>query len=137
MESLGPWRYVADRAATIGAYESAPLYDCGCIWCRNFALGQMSVFPPAFLALLDRLGIDPLKPAEVFEAGGLYVGWYHFVGQIEAGVSGDRTFEMAPEFSVFMRPTRGEPRSINAEKLVLLEFHTNNVPWLLDEPDAG
>ena len=137
MESLGQWRYAVDRAATQAAYAVAPLYDCQCIWCRNFALAQTSVFPPEFLALLNQLGIDPLKLAEVYEAGGRYCGWHHYVGEIELGDSGGGTLELAPEFSVFMGPSRGEPSTINAEKLVLLEFYTNNVPWLLDEPDPG
>lgn len=88
---FGRWKYSADRAATIEADASAErggVDGCDCANCRNFRLARQEAFPAAFLRLLDQLGIDPRKDAEVYDIGGdgpgrrRYGGWYHFVGTL-------------------------------------------------------
>jgi hypothetical protein len=78
-----------DRAATRAAYASLEGGDaerCGCAPCRNFALQRAAAYPLDFRALLDRLGIDPLKEGEAVHYGGEsldkqdYGGWFYFIG---------------------------------------------------------
>ena len=86
---FGEWQFTLDREATVGAYakeEAGGSDTCTCIWCRNFRLVRDRVYPPAFLAFLDSVGIDPKKDGEIYHNGELlpgahfYAGWFHFVG---------------------------------------------------------
>src|SRR5689334_12462169 len=92
MSSFGESKYTADRDATIIAYARAERGgpdQRGCADCRNFRVARARVFPTTFLTLLDRLGIDPLKDAEVYHNARLapgrhdYAGWYHFIGTLD------------------------------------------------------
>jgi hypothetical protein len=92
MSSFGQWTYTADRDATILAYgrtERGGADTCDCAGCRNFRVARAGSFPAGFLALLDKLGIDPRKDAEVYRNARLapgrhcYGGWYHFVGTLD------------------------------------------------------
>ncbi len=100
-----------DRAATESAYASLEGGDadrCGCDPCRNFAIQRTAAYPPDFLALLDRLGIDPLKEGEAVHYGGdssgkhNYGGWFYFVGTMEA--AGEYQIEK-DTFSYLCAPT--------------------------------
>ena len=71
--------------------------ECGCMYCRNFAAQRDSAYPDPFKRLLDELGIDPAKEAEVYEIGPIeggrftYGGWLCFIGEmIEAGEGNTR-----------------------------------------------
>ena len=145
MASFGQWRYSVDRDATIAAYAETELgasdYLCDCSGCRNFRLARAQVFPGGFLALLDRLGIDPLKESEVFQYARLapgrhsYGGWYHFIGTLdETGDFPPVKFEGG--FAVYMcHGSAPRLRSLRGLPAVQLEFHTETVPWLLDEEE--
>src|SRR5262245_30546210 len=103
MSGFGQWKYTADREATILAYgrtERGRADTCDCAGCRNFRVARAACFPARFLALLDELGIDPRKDAEVYHnGGGSYGGWYHFVGTL--GETGDWV-DLGDGFSVWM-----------------------------------
>jgi hypothetical protein len=144
MSEFGQWRYTADRDGTIRAYvqeERGFTEKCGCADCRNFRLARGQVFPPAFVALLDQLGIDPEKEAEVYRNGRLpsgrhyYGGWYHFVGTL------DETGDFAPVdfgggFTAWVcRSSAFRLASLKTANVVQLEFLSDAVPWLLDEPE--
>jgi hypothetical protein len=92
MSSFGEWKYTADRDATMIAYgraERGGADTCDCAGCRNFRVALARVFSDKFLTLLERLGIDPLKDAEVYHNAHLapgrhdYGGWYHFIGSLD------------------------------------------------------
>jgi hypothetical protein len=100
------------------------------------------VFPKPFLALLDELGIDPRKDAEVFEycsmGPGLrhYGGWYHFIGKLEE--ENDLGWvELVPGFSVGFFHDIGAPRLpiFDGAPKVQINFQAKSVPWLLAEPE--
>lgn len=86
---LAEWTVFYDRKATRAFYKEHQLItdDCDCAYCRNYseALGEL---PKKLLDLLDRLGIDPRKEAEVYECmkhddgRHLYGTSYHFVGTL-------------------------------------------------------
>jgi hypothetical protein len=141
---FGDWEYTLDRDATVIAYRRSKLGgadSCGCNVCRNFRVARERVFPAAFLALLDQLGIDPRKDAEVYHCGRLapgrhvYGGWYHFIGALDK--TGDfAPVDFGPDFKVWMCSAVA-PRlsSLNDKSVVQLEFSAEMVPWLLDEPE--
>lgn len=144
MAAFGQWRYSVDRDATISAHlqtERGGADTCDCSGCRNFRLARAQVFPAKFLALLYRLGIDPLKDSEVFQHARLapgrhsYGGWYHFIGTLDE--TGDfPPVDFGGSFSVWM--CRAEaPRlwSLQGKSVVQLEFLAETVPWLLDEEE--
>ncbi len=84
--TLFHWEIEFEREKTISVYSSITP-GCNCAYCRNFVAATRTL-PPAYFALLDRLGIDPGKPAEIIEHGknrdGLhrYNWWYHVVGRV-------------------------------------------------------
>ncbi|HEV2546449.1 MAG TPA: hypothetical protein VGU20_03870 [Stellaceae bacterium] len=144
MADFGRWKYTADRDATIAAYAQEPhgfTKKCGCATCRNFDLARGRIFPPAFFSLLDRLGIDPEKEAEAYHNAQLapgrhdYGGWYHFVGTLDE--TGDfPPVDFGDGFTVWMSRAGGPKlASLKGAKTVQLEFHSDAVPWLLDEPE--
>jgi hypothetical protein len=85
-----------DRDATVLAYSQIPQGDadrCDCSGCRNFALQREKIYPDAFRALLNVLGIDHHKEGEAIHYGPkgalhFYGGWFHFVGVLLNLVSG-------------------------------------------------
>jgi hypothetical protein len=121
------------------------------------------VFPDEFLTLLDDLGIDPAKPAEICdwpcddESRGLY-GWFHFVGVIAAHPVVDphewqsvdpaiaSLLEGPPIPATALLDRRGLPFSVGFRKradlapapfeglqVTQLEFD-GSIPWVLAEP---
>jgi hypothetical protein len=145
MSSFGQWQYTADRDATILAYgrtERGGADTCDCVDCRNFRVARADAFPAEFLALLDKLGIDPRKDAEVYHNARLapgrhdYGGWYHFVGSLDQ--TGDfPPVDLGDGFSVWMCHASA-PRlpSLEGMQVVQVKFHAEAVPWLLDEPET-
>ena len=133
-----------DHGATVASYEKiqqGEAESCGCKSCRNFLGQRATVFPPDFIALLQELGIDPTKEAEVYDAScrpledgcHLYGGWYGLVGEIVT--SGERNCVVPgpPHFEYFFT-TAGHPQAaFNDRPRIFLEF-TAHVKWLLAEP---
>ena len=63
-------RYDRDATAAVyGTLEHGFAEQCGCIFCKNFAVQRNLVYPASFRALLEQLGIDPNKEGEAFEYG--------------------------------------------------------------------
>ena len=146
MPKFGQWTYTVDREATFAAYARSGdggVDTCECAFCRNFRMVRSTVFPDAFLRLLDELGIDPVKDVEVWECRGdtpgmhLYGGWYHFVGALET------SSEVSPErfgegFEVKLSSARTMRSDVfDGLDTVELSFFAYAVPWGLDEPDPG
>ena len=145
MASFEAWKYRADLDATILAYartERGGADTCNCAGCRNFRLVRAEVFPVEFLALLNELGIDPRKDAEVHHNARLapgrhdYGGWYHFVGTL------DQNGEVPPvdlggNVTVWMSHDAGAPRLLGLKGMEVVEvnFRSGAVPWQLDEPE--
>ena len=90
-----------------------------------------------FLTLLDELGIDPSKEAEVYYNARLapdrhcYGGWFHFIGTLEE--SGDAV-EFGDGFRAWLcRASAPRLDPFKDQPAVQLEFIAEAVPWLLDE----
>ncbi len=133
-----------DRAATVAGYNSVLRGDadrCACLYCRNFSAQRANVYPPAFLALLDQLGIDPKKEGEVFDAAGAddgnklrhTGGWFYFVGElIEKG----EKLVQAGTFQYWFQPSFPRPPACFGEHAAAIEFSTE-LPWVLDESPSA
>ena len=144
MPNFGQWKYSAYREATINAYrqtKSGGVDICNCATCRNFRVAREHVFPEGFLRLLDELGIDPLKDGEVYHNARLspgrhdYGGWYHFIGALDE--PGDfPVVQLGDGFTAWMcRASAPRLASLENAPTVQLEFHAEQVPWLLNEPE--
>jgi hypothetical protein len=91
--------------------------------------------------LLDQLGIDPLKDAEVYRNARLspgchdYGGWYHFIGTLDE--TGDfPAIQLGEGFTAWLC-CASAPRlaSLESAPTVQLEFRAEQVRWLLNEPE--
>jgi hypothetical protein len=142
---FGEWEFTCDRQATMDAYAKAihgGSDECECNGCRNFVAARAQVYPQAFKELLDRLGIDSRKDGEVYHNARLpsglhdYGGWFHFVGALAK--TGDfPVVELAPGFTAWMCKYSAPSLEVLAgQPLVQVEFHTERVPWMLDETPA-
>jgi hypothetical protein len=120
--------------------------------CRNFAAALEQAFPSAARDVLDQLGIDHSKPAEVYTTGRVdsdlaqYAGWFHFVGCIESGADAWQPWGEDPNsFSGRLELLTGRfqlgftsrvallPQPFHGKPVVQVEFETY-VPWVLSEP---
>jgi hypothetical protein len=122
----------AYRAVTIGGADR-----CGCICCRNFAAQRATLYPQAFRALLDQLGIDPNKEGHVYDKVGPFEdkirptgGWFYFVSELIE--KGERLMQIG-DFQYWFQPTFPRPPACFGESMVAIEFSVP-VPWVLDEP---
>jgi len=149
--TVARWLIDHDADATRRFYARLPVgTGCACDQCRNFDAAAGRTFPKEFVVLLDALGVDPAKPAELChwcrEASGLYLtgGWFHFVGTILAGEDamhwegGTGTFrfeELVPDLEFGFTARLALVREPFAGlTLVQLEFQTR-VPWVLAEAE--
>jgi len=148
---VGRWLIDCDPDTTRRCYAQLPVgTGCSCQQCRNFDAAAGRTFPPEFVRLLDTLGVDPTKPAELChwcrEPSGLYLtgGWFHLVGSIVAGedvvelvdnVGLVRFEELVPGlkfgFSSYLALVR---EVFEGLPLIQLKFETR-VPWVLAEPE--
>jgi hypothetical protein len=128
-----------DREATVAAYNVVLLGDadrCNCVYCRNFAAQRANVYPPDFRALLDKLGIDPNKEGEVYDAAGPFElrirptgGWFYFVGELIE--KGERLIQTG-DFQYWVQPSFPRPPTCFGERVAAIEFAAQ-VPWVLEE----
>jgi hypothetical protein len=145
MTSFGQSEYSANRDATIQAYgrtERGGAETCTCAGCRNFRVARGRILPAKFVALLDQLGIDPRKDAEVYQIARVapgrhdYGGWYHFVGTLDQ-TSDFAAIDFGDGFTAWMcYATAPRLPSLDGLPAVQLEFYAKAVPWLLDEPES-
>ena len=146
MTSFGQWEYSANRDATILAYaraERGGAETCNCASCRNFRVARDCVLPVGFVALLDQLGIDLRKDAEVYQIARVapgrhdYGGWYHFVGTLEQ--AGDfAAIDFGDGFTAWMcHASAPRLESLRGLPAVQVEFSAKDVPCLLAEPEPA
>jgi hypothetical protein len=144
--TFGQWRYTVDVATTTAAYAHAPYGDaqrCGCSTCRNFVAVRDVVLPEDFQDFLVSLGVDPAKEGEVYHLGQsapgshVYGGWYHFVGSLEA-VGDFAPVQFGDDFNCYMC-RRSAPclPALDGQPLVQVEFHAENVPWIIEDEEPA
>jgi hypothetical protein len=156
--NVARWQIEYDADATRACYAQVAQgsqVTCSCGDCRNFAAALEQAFPPAARAVLDQLGIDYTKPAEVYTTGrvdsGLhhYGGWFHFVGHIESGADAWRQVDKeGKSFTGELEPFADHcelgftsrvallPEPFHGKSVVQLEFETQ-IPWILAEPRSA
>jgi hypothetical protein len=136
-----------DREATAAVYRTLDrtfTQECGCVFCRNFAAQRDIVYPAAFRALLEQLGIDPNKEGEAFEYGPvedglhLYGGWFYLVGELIApGERNSFVPSTPPDIPFDFFFTTSGPAARAFHPRLALEF-TTRIKWMLEEsPDSG
>lgn len=140
-----------DVAATRRLYAAKPRGEadgCTCKFCRNFILQRATAYPQEFVALLERLGVDPFKenepigfamPDSVSQA--FYFASFDFIGAIDAELpaSLDTTrgafthrFKTGPDYS------RGQMLADDLGAGPVASVHaTMWLPWMLAGEPVG
>jgi len=156
--TIGSWLIECDPEATCRCYtEIAERYSCDCAPCRNFAALGLAAFPAKAHEILNELGIDFYKPAEIYHISRLkkglqlYGGWYHCVGHIESGsdawqpaagaaAAARDLYSLHPEaltehFSIGCTSRVAlVPKAFAGYPVIQIEFSAE-LPWVLDEPE--
>jgi hypothetical protein len=146
------WLLSCDPEATRQCYAAIPSAgpeSCGCAPCLNFVAARDRAYPADVRDLFHRLGITPLREAEVYHIARLdsglhlYGGFLHFVGSIEEGKdahgpSGAVDLETVNDhFSIGFTAsahTSQVPHSFSQSSLVQIEFSAE-IPWVLPDPE--
>ena len=148
---IGRWSIRFDPELTRELYADTSVISCECTDCTNFRAAGEAAFSPPFVHLLQQLGIDPCKPAELchYGASGEAMpthGWFHFVGSLEAGADAWRqtskttsNLDSEPFPGIksigFTSRLSQVPTAFNGHPVVQLEFETT-VPWVTAVPLA-
>ena len=132
-------RYDRDRTARIYASLSNGWAEkCGCVGCRNYLAQRDTIYPPAFRELLDRLGIDLRKDAEIVADGPLrnglhhYGGWFFFVGEMLTAGEYNSEVCNSPYFAFWFTRIGPSPKEFQSEPHVAIEFAAH-FKWILAE----
>ena len=126
INSLG-WILQVDTEATMSHYETAMTDICDCAYCRNYVTAFPEHFPKRFLGLLQKIGVDPLKPVHISDVcvnsdnSHEYSGNYDFIGHVIK--TPDEQHQMDAQFSFDIL---GWPPKLNIQFSV-------TIPWMLSE----
>lgn len=126
INALG-WILQVDTKATMSHYETVTTDICDCAYCRNYVTAFPEHFPKRFLELLQKIGIDPLKPAHISEIcvnsdnSHEYIGNYDFVGEVIK--ASDEQHQMRAEFNVDI---------LGWSPKLKIQFSVT-IPWVLSE----
>jgi hypothetical protein len=149
------WKLACHVEATREAYakiERGSPVACGCNTCKNFAAARQYAYPQEARSLLEQLGVDIDKEAEVYHNCRLetglhnYGGWFHFIGSIKEGPDSTRqiaensfTFDLEPIDNRFVIGFTARAalvaRSFGDQPVIQVEFRTE-VPWIIQGPEA-
>lgn len=130
-----------DVEATIAAFAAYVPRVCDCLGCRNFRAAREAIFAGPILELFSEFGIDPTKPAEIYDLGPpgedkllRYGGWFHLIGN---AISIDDVVQISEHLEVYFltRPAL-LPASFKGAPVVQLEFE-RRIPFLLPEAWAS
>jgi hypothetical protein len=148
------WTFLVDFERTKDIYDSVPHGSpevCNCDKCKNFAANRHNAYPDEIEELLNELGIDIKKEAEVYHMGlrtedgqHHYGGWFHFKGQILKGVDfrfrqganveTSDTINVNDSFIIWLtrQCTRHFFEDEEVNSLIQLEFATTS-NWVIDK----
>ncbi|MBX9878153.1 MAG: hypothetical protein K2Y22_06800 [Candidatus Obscuribacterales bacterium] len=127
--TLGSWQILCDPDENREIYQQIAGSDadiCTCAGCRRFSQIRDEVYPQEFRNILEQLGIDHKKEAEVVtfgEPGQIPMsGWFNFVGKACGGLNEVRklanTFEIILEESFTMAQ-----KEFGNKPLLTIEWH--------------
>jgi hypothetical protein len=145
------WKVEADPDATRLAFSRYPGNSCTCDYCGNFRALGAEAYPAEVRALLNNLGVDPLKAAEVVHfcrrptGKHFYKPWFHFIGRIEGGrdaavesPKGGRNWDLEAiaEGCSLGFTARADllPKAFVGNPIVQIEIQVE-VPWVLPSQD--
>jgi len=142
------WKIEYDDYSTRKIYKSltGEPEDCVCNNCKNFILARENFYPEDFKKVLNQLGIDSKKEAELCYFQRIKPRWHHysgcffFVGNIlkRPQFVYDTTYEQVPEFKNFAWTFTTDkyliPDAFGENPGVQLQW-TGLVPWVIDLPD--
>jgi hypothetical protein len=142
---LNNWKIWVNKPATIEVYNKMDFGStdyCWCDYCRNFKAQKSRIYPENFIKILQNLGIDHLKEAEVYHIGeyqGMhsYGGWFHFLGQLELQNKPEsRNHDWVSLDEYFKFTVTDYPEVVSfifrGKKVIQIEFNVT-IPWLLNE----
>jgi hypothetical protein len=126
--TIGPFRIWYDHDANTEIYSkiatSGPA-ECNCDGCAAFIAMRETLYPPEFKKLLESLGVEYTKEAEVVSYSipghAPLEGWYNFVGRVELGE--ETLYNLTDNFQVHV--SNGgllAPPEFNGYPLVKLEW---------------
>lgn len=143
--TVGDQTILYDRDATIAAYQGmgrggADECPCStpCDECKNFAAQRDVAYPLQFKNLLDQLGIDSTKEAEVFtyreQQGGWqeYGGWFYLVGALVAGIPPTNWHPDATGFHCHFSTSHPDPGDFKGRPALRLSFDVR-LKWVIKE----
>ncbi len=144
-------RVLVDREATRAGYTQVTDPGCDCCYCENFRATMDQLFRPDLVSVLDQLGIDRRKPAEIIQSyrlqlnAHLYEVMYHLVGElpeqkgVEVHPDGSRSSAVLDlnnglqiSFSTLHAPTHPV---FDRARAVLISVFFDGVPWVNDHPE--
>jgi hypothetical protein len=141
---IGPYRLLYDSKATRAAhalYRTGSPEECTCTPCRNWAAARKQAYSPAFLQLLETLGLPPDGESEIYHiyrpdpGTHIYQGWFHFVGLISASDAPVTTPPPA-EFMSIHTDLALVPEPLKRHPVIQFEFQVL-APWLLPDPEPS
>ncbi len=132
-----------DRDATMAAYRGVELGyadECpvgeSCLDCKNFAVQRAVAYPSSFKALLELLGIDPAKEAEIFTYSDepsdhqLSGGWFYLVGELVAGEAPSHWQTDSTGFDRHFSTSFPDPGDFKGRPVLALHFNVQ-LRWVV------
>lgn len=147
------WKIDCATEATRRAYaqiEKGGPEEGGCKTCQNFIAARHQAYPPEVRVLLEQLGIDHTKEAEVYHNCRLqpglhgYGGWFHFVGFVDGSdakrqiAENTFTFDLEPingRFAIgFTTHVALVPKAFGDQPVIQVEFEAK-IPWIIKDTE--
>jgi len=130
---------LCDPDATASGYAAWIPQECDCTSCANYRANRHALFTTACLAFFAQFGIDPIKPAEIYDVGPVegstpgmiqYGGWFHFIGEI---VRLGENVALSPDLTVWFSRKIALAAASFTGPVVQLEIEAR-LPWVLEVP---
>jgi hypothetical protein len=137
------WEFNYDRELTSEAYSqiSFPsIWQCNCVTCQNYKTVREEIYPEEFKSILDLLGINSAKEAEIYHIKKLgfkkhlYGGWFHFIGHFTSNnLSSSLMIYLTENVQIsFTDKTMLVPDILKKKDVLQLEFKIT-IPWVIDK----
>lgn len=132
--TIGKWKIQYDRATTLKLYKEirpSLIWQCNCYSCRNYNFIREKIYPGNFLEILDKLGINYKKEAEIYHIRKtgfkkqLYCGWYHFTGRFIKNPGRNSVIYLSDNFQIFFTENKILVHDVfNTHPVIQVEFKT-------------
>jgi hypothetical protein len=132
--SIHKWEIEYDKEITANIYSDY-VYECNCAYCRNF-LATYNSLPADYFELLNNLGIDPSKPADIIEftknkdGTHLYEWWFHLAGNLISTCDIQTKFNK--QIDIIITDHNDLVAMTFPDSVIQINFWSN-LPWVLEE----